>query len=120
MPRPVKCRIVAAVPKVGYFKPAGIPMYQLSEVELTVEEVEALRLKDIEGYDQAICAKRMEISRSTFQRVLLAARTKVADALLNGKALKISGGNFTVEPHAKCLRGDESQDNRAQSENQSA
>jgi len=93
------------VPKVSYFKPAGIPMYQLNEVELTIEEIEALRLKDIEGLDQNTCALQMEVSRSTFQRVLLSARSKVADALLNGKALKITGGNFSVESHNRCIEG---------------
>ena len=110
MPRPIKCRMVASVPKVSYFKPAGIPMYQLSEVELTVEEVEALRLKDTECLDQTTCALQMEVSRSTFQRVLLSARSKIADALLNGKALKITGGNFSVEPHGKCIGNFDHQD----------
>ena len=82
-------------------------MYQLCEVELSVEEVEALRLKDIEAFDQSICAQKMEISRSTFQRVLISARTKVADALLNGKALKIYGGNFALEPMLSCRQSED-------------
>lgn len=99
MPRPFKCRRVDFVPEVTYFKPAGIPMKFLEEVRLTVEEAEALRLKDIQGLEQEEGAEKMNISRPTFQRVLAAARYKVADALLNGKAIRIGGGNFQLSHH---------------------
>ena len=91
-----KCRVVSSLPNVTYFKPAGIPLRFLNEVRLSVEEAEALRLKDIEGLEQTEAAGRMGISRPTFQRVLSAARKKVADALLNGKAIRIEGGSFQV------------------------
>jgi predicted DNA-binding protein (UPF0251 family) len=96
MSRPFKCRRVAFMPGVTYFKPAGIPLRYLEEVRLSVEEVEALRLKELEGLEQVQGAQKMNISRQTFQRVLASARHKVADALLNGKAIRIEGGNFEI------------------------
>ena len=96
MPRPTKCRRVAFVPEVTYFKPAGIPLRVLEEVCLSVEEAEAIRLKDLEGMEQEQCAEKMNISRPTFQRVLVSARQKIAGALLNGKAIRIEGGNFEM------------------------
>ena len=96
MSRPLKCRHVASVPGVTYFKPAGIPLRLLQEVCLNVEEAESLRLKDIEGLEQKQAAEKMKVSRPTFQRVLSAARKKLADALLNGKAIRIEGGHFEL------------------------
>jgi predicted DNA-binding protein (UPF0251 family) len=96
MARPIKWRRVAFMPQVTYFKPAGIPLRALEEVGLTVEELEAIRLKDVEGLQQEECAERMRISRPTFHRVLESARRKVADALINGKAVRIEGGNFAL------------------------
>jgi predicted DNA-binding protein (UPF0251 family)/DNA-directed RNA polymerase subunit RPC12/RpoP len=95
MPRPVKWRKVSFIPGVRYFIPTGIPKCELEENLLKIEELEALRLKDLEGLEQEECAAKMEISRQTFQRILLAAREKLADALINGKAIRIEGGNFT-------------------------
>ena len=96
MVRTKKCRVVSSLPNVTYFKPAGIPLRFLSEIRLSVEEAESLRLKDIEGLQQTEAAGKMGVSRPTFQRVLSAARKKVADALLNGKAIRIEGGSFQV------------------------
>ncbi len=96
MPRPTKWRRVETVPTVVYFKPAGVPLRLLSETVLAVEEVEAIRLKDLEGLEQEDCAERMSISRPTFHRVLKAARQKIADALMNGKAIRVEGGNFAM------------------------
>jgi predicted DNA-binding protein (UPF0251 family) len=96
MPRPTRWRTVAGVPLATYFKPAGVPLRLLSELRLAVEEVEAIRLKDLEGLEQEECAQRMSISRPTFHRVLKAARQKIADALINGKAIRIEGGNFAA------------------------
>jgi len=96
MPRTPKCRRVAFMPQVTYFKPAGIKLAALEEVRMSVGEAEALRLKDLEGLEQEQAAVKMNISRPTFQRVLASARQKVTDALLNGKALKIEGGNFEM------------------------
>ena len=108
MPRPPKCRRVAFLPNVTYFKPAGIPLRTLEEVQLSVEEAEAIRLKDLEGFEQEEGAERMNISRPTFQRVLASARQKAADALLHGKAIRIEGGNFEIAPRRlRCLNGHE-------------
>jgi predicted DNA-binding protein (UPF0251 family) len=96
MSRPLKCRRVAYVPGITYFKPAGVPLRALEEMQLSVEEAEAIRLKDLEGLEQEQGAEKMNISRPTFQRVLASARQKIADALLNGKAIRIEGGNFEM------------------------
>lgn len=99
MPRPIKGRRIGFVPEVTRFKPAGVPLRILEQVSLSFEELEAVRLKDLEGFQQDECAERMGISRQTFQRVLAAARTKIADALANGKAISIEGGNFELARH---------------------
>jgi len=96
---------VALIPEVSYFKPAGIPLRALEDVGLTVEELEAVRLKDVEGLQQEECAERMHISRPTFHRVLGAARRKIADALINGKAIRIEGGKFALPSQLfRCSR----------------
>ena len=108
MPRPTKCRRVEFLPDVTYFKPAGIPLRALEEVCLSVEEAEAIRLKELEGLEQEQGAEKMNISRPTFQRVLASGRQKMADALLNGKAIRIEGGNFeTAWYRFRCLSGHE-------------
>lgn len=108
MPRPPKCCRVEFLPAVTYFKPAGIPLSALEEVCLSVEEAEAIRLKELEGLEQEQGAERMNISRSTFQRVLASGRQKMADALLNGRAIRIEGGNFKMAWHQfRCLNGHE-------------
>lgn len=96
MPRPRKRRCVEAAPGITYFKPRGVPLRFLEEVILTVEEFEAIRLKDLEDLDGETAAERMKISRPTFQRILETARRKVAEALVGGKALRIHGGDFEV------------------------
>lgn len=108
MPRPMKWRRVAVIPEVTHFKPAGIPMRILEEVNLSVDEAEAIRLKDLEGLEQEKCAENMSVSRQTFQRVLGSARQKIADALLNGKAIRIEGGNFEMATRRfRCHDGHE-------------
>lgn len=89
MPRPRLCRRIRFNPNIKYFKPQGIPMRHLKIVELTKEEIEAIRLKNEKGFNQSECAKKMNTSQSTFQRILLSAHKKTADALINGKAIKI-------------------------------
>jgi uncharacterized protein len=106
MARPQKCRRVEFLPNVTYYKPAGIPLGELEEATLTIEEAEALRLKDIEGLEQEQGAEKMNISRPTFQRILAGARKKVADALLNGKAIRIEGGNYQCSQRRfRCRKG---------------
>ena len=95
MARPTKWRKVEHIPKVQYFRPCGADNPDAGENVLKMEELEAVRLKDLEGLEQEECAKRMEVSRPTFQRVLLSAREKIADSLINGKAIRVEGGNFT-------------------------
>lgn len=73
-----------------YFKPRGVPMNYLDEIILEADEVEAIRLGDLEGLSQEEAAERMKISRPTFGRIINAARMKVADGILNGKALRLS------------------------------
>jgi len=108
MSRPPLWRRVDSIPEITYFKPAGIPLAQLQEVRLSVEEAEAIRLKDIEKLEQEECAQRMSISRTTFARVLTLARQKVADALLNGKGIRIEGGNFEMTARRfRCVNGHE-------------
>lgn len=108
MARPFKCRRVAFMPDVTFFKPAGIPLRDLEEIQLSLEEVEAIRLKDNDGLEQEEGAEKMNISRPTFQRVLNSARRKIADALINGKAIKIEGGNFEMAMRRfRCLEGHE-------------
>ena len=96
MPRPRKCRLVSSVPATTYYKPRGIPVSSLQEVVLAVEELEALRLADYMGLTQTETAKRLGVSQPTLHRVLRSARKKVADALVNGKALRISGGTYRI------------------------
>ncbi len=96
MPRPPKSRKVAFVPHLTYFKPAGVPLKHLKEECLGFEELEAIRLKDLEGLEQEACAKRMGISRPTFHRIISSARAKVARSLVEGKAIRIEGGNFQL------------------------
>ncbi|MFZ5646095.1 MAG: DUF134 domain-containing protein [Bacillota bacterium] len=96
MSRPPKCRKVEFLPQLTYFKPAGVPIRDLTEVNLTVEELEAIRLKDLMGLEQEACAERMGVSRPTYHRILTSARQKVAEALINGRAIKVEGGNFQV------------------------
>jgi uncharacterized protein len=108
MPRPVKCRRVNFLPEVKYYKPAGVPIRNVEEVCLSIEEVESIRLKDLEGLEQEESAEMMNISRPTFHRVLNSARHKIAEALFSGKAIRISGGNFEIPPcHFKCINGHE-------------
>ena len=95
MARPTKWRRIENVPTVPYFIPSEKGVDEIPENVLKLEELEAIRLKDLEGLEQSECAEKMEVSRPTFQRILLSAREKVADSLVNGKTILIEGGNFT-------------------------
>lgn len=89
MVRPRKRRRLANAPQTLIYKPAGIPLQQLTRVILLPEELEALRLADLEGLSQSDSAERMGVSRSTFQRILERAHRQVALALSAGQALII-------------------------------
>jgi uncharacterized protein len=89
MPRPCRRRRIRGRPDAFYFKPRGIRMVQLEESILKMDEFEAIRLKDFLGKDQEEACKEMEISQPTFHRLLEKGRKKIADAIVNGKAIKI-------------------------------
>jgi len=92
MPRPCCRRIVSGRPITTIFKPVGIPVRDLEEVVMTLDEFEAIRLADLDGLYQERAADQMGVSRPTFSRIADSARRKVADALVHGKALRIGGG----------------------------
>ncbi len=96
MGRSPTCRLVDGFPPVGCFKPLGIPMTELDEVVLGIDEFEALRLADLEGKYQEEAARQMGVSRQTFGRIVASARRKVAEALVAGKALRIDGDEFRL------------------------
>ena len=92
--RPKIKRTIRFFPEITYFKPAGIPLRNLPEVILSMDELEAMRLAELEDLDQEKAAKKMKISRITFMRILHSAHKKIAESLIYGKALRISGGNI--------------------------
>ncbi len=96
MARVPRCRRVEFMPRVDCFKPAGTPLSRLEETQIKVEELEAIRLKDHLRLEQEECAVRMQVSRPTFQRILVEARAKIAYALCTGQAIRIEGGNYCV------------------------
>ena len=102
MARPKICRMVCCEPSVNYFKPRGIPLNELDRVSLAVDELEALRLKDFEGMEQEKAATGMNVSQPTFHRILQSAHSKVADALVNGKAIRIEGGEYVVKERTRA------------------
>lgn len=89
MVRPRLCRKIEFKPNITYFKPQGVPMRELKIVELSAEEIEAYRLRHIFSLEQKVAAKKMSTSQSTYQRILYSASKKIADALINGKAIRI-------------------------------
>jgi uncharacterized protein len=89
MPRPCRRRRIRGRPNSSYFKPAGIGMVDLEESSLGIAEFEAIRLVDFEELSQDEACLKMEVSQSTLSRVLKSGRRKVADAIVNGKAIKI-------------------------------
>ena len=97
MPRPRKCRCIEANPSVCYFNPHGVPMRDLETVSLAHDQWEALRLVEVEGLEQEEAAQKMQISRPTLSRMLGEAHKIVANAICNGKALKIEISETEVE-----------------------
>ena len=96
MVRPIRTRRIFFQPDVTYFKPAGIPIINLKETILNFDELEAIRLIDSERMQQNKAGKNMKISQSTLSRLLKTGRKKLADAIINGQAIKIKGGNFKM------------------------
>lgn len=103
MVRPQKKRYVAFNPEVSYFKPRGIPMFDLEEVQLTVDERESIRLADLMDFSHEEAGQRMGVSRATFGRIVQRARKIVADALINGKAIRVEGGRYKIVHHARVF-----------------
>ena len=106
--RPVLDKIVNTVPLFVYYKPYGVSLEKLDELILTLEEIETLNLKDRQDLDQKGAARKMGISRSTFQRILKSARKKVITAIIEGKAIKFEGGNYIPGKDilkTRCLKG---------------
>ncbi|HPN38219.1 MAG TPA: DUF134 domain-containing protein [Melioribacteraceae bacterium] len=89
MPRPKKCRKMCCKPQTNYFKPRGIPINMLTEIVLSRDEFDALKLSDIDKLSQEDAAIHLGISRQTYGRILISAHQKVALAIVNGLALKI-------------------------------
>ena len=96
MARPKKNRIIRFNPKINYFKPRGIPVLDLEEVCLTIDERESIRLADLEGLSHAEAGGQMGISRATFGRIVQQARKTLADAIVHGKAVRVEGGNYKL------------------------
>src|SRR3990170_1332183 len=103
MARPRQCRRVGSMPESNYFKPRGIPLSALEEVILSFDEFEAIRLADLEGLYQEQAAEEMNVSRQTFGRIIESAHRKVAQALVEGKALRIEGGEFKMAENRKFM-----------------
>jgi predicted DNA-binding protein (UPF0251 family) len=105
--RPKCCRYVNGMPGKTCFRPDGVASSSCpQEVFLNLDEYESLRLADLEGFYQEQAASRMNVSRQTFGRIVEAARRKVADALVNGKTLRIEGGpvSFNDGKATRCPR----------------
>ncbi len=107
MSRPFCCRRIAGRPAAAVFKPIGIPVIELEEVAMTLDEFEAMRLADLDGLYQEQAAERMNVSRPTFSRIIDSAHRKTADALVHGKALRIEGGPVRMEGRRCCRMHDE-------------
>ena len=93
MPRPKSNRIIHEPPLFSEFKPVGIRGQSLEQILLPLDEFEAFRLADQLGLSHAEAAEEMEISRSTFTRLIEKSRRKIADFIIQGKMLTIEGGN---------------------------
>jgi len=94
--RPKRKRLISFFPEITYFKPAGIPLCNLDEEILSLDEVEAIRLYDLEGLDQEQAAKKMDISRITFLRIIHEAHKKIGRCLVYGKAIRMRGGDIIM------------------------
>ncbi len=104
MPRPRRIRRIFFEPRISYFKPAGVLLKDLQESVLTRDELEVIRLIDYENIGQSKVAKKMKISQPTLSRILKSARKKIADALINGQAIRVKGGEYEmVQPRGRGL-----------------
>ncbi|MCB9653207.1 MAG: DUF134 domain-containing protein [Deltaproteobacteria bacterium] len=97
MPRPCCPRRIQGSPRATVYKPVGIPLRDLEEVVVTLDEFEAIRLADLGGLYQEAASEEMKVSRTTFSRIVDAAHRKIADAIVHGKAIRIDGGTIENE-----------------------
>jgi len=97
MPRPKKCRFILQEPGVTYFKPQGIPLKILEQTQITVDELEAVRLTDYLGLSHEEAARQLQVSRPTVTRMLAKAHKSIAEALVTGKAIRIEGGDYRLK-----------------------
>lgn len=101
MPRPRKCRMVGFVPVNPCFHPQ---LGNTDEVLLCIDEIEAIRLADLKSMNQDAAALSMNVSRGTFQRIINTAHRKLADAMVNGKTIRIQGGNYQMAGNKPCCK----------------
>lgn len=108
MARPRKLRRVCNLPKEDEYGPINSQIQDTEIIIMTVDEYETIRLIDLEGMTQEECAARMNVARTTVQRIYNDARKKIADSLVNGLVIKIAGGDFKLcsdgGPHYGCGR----------------
>jgi predicted DNA-binding protein (UPF0251 family) len=105
--RPKKSRCIGCLPNTCYFKPKGIPLIELEEVCLSLDELEAIRLADFQGRYHEEAARQMKVSRATFGRIVNDARKKIAEALTQGKALRIETNQ---DNPGQIMRGNKMED----------
>ncbi|MFA7118056.1 MAG: DUF134 domain-containing protein [Sphaerochaetaceae bacterium] len=107
MPRPRKWRMVCCMPTNTSFGPLGVPFDAHDTISMSVDEYEAIRLIDLEGCTQEECATQMHVARTTVQGIYESARKKLAQSLVNGKALYIEGGEYRLcdGQDVGCRRG---------------
>ncbi|HZK02526.1 MAG TPA: DUF134 domain-containing protein [Anaerovoracaceae bacterium] len=96
MSRPMKWRSVCDLPEKNRFGPLGSPIDHKNIVNMTVDEYEAIRLIDLEGFSQEECSVQMKVGRTTVQGIYAEARKKLAESLVNGKVLLIEGGEYRL------------------------
>ena len=101
--RPFKCRMLSSEVVVDYYKPRGVPLRNLEEVILELDEFEAVKLADLEEMYQADAAEKMQVSRQTFGNIIRAAHKKIADAIVNGKAIRIETADVDSESGEQVL-----------------
>jgi len=106
MVRPKCCRKIGCLPSNQCFKPEDTLKFELEKVILSLDELESIKLMDLEGMYQIEAAKHMGVARTTFGRIIKSAHKKIADALIEGKALKIEGGKVAIDKHCKCKKKD--------------
>ena len=102
MPRPRKCRRVCCMPDSQSFGPLDRGLTERRTIVMTVDEFEAIRLIDLEGLNQEECASRMAVARTTAQAIYNSARVKLAECIVKGTTLSISGGDYTLCEGEPC------------------